>query len=77
MDTEELTPELADPGSLVDEGDEKDARLVYEIGYHLVPTLSEESVSDEVAPLRSALEKADATIVGEREPVRVALAYAI
>lgn len=48
---------------------------VYEIGYLVVPTLSEGKVSDEVASIHSVLEKAGATIISEDFPKLSPLAY--
>jgi len=50
---------------------------VYEIGYHLLPGLSEEEVTAAVSALSELLKKNGATMVGDHHPVKLPLAYAI
>ncbi len=50
---------------------------VYEVGYHLLPTLSESEVEAAVKDMRSFLSKEGAQFVGEKMPEKVDLAYAI
>ena len=49
---------------------------LYEIGYHLVSTLTSETLPKEVGALRKAVEKAG-TVVSEGQPEERALAYTI
>ena len=77
MDTKEAEREAVDFSDvLVAEGD-KDTHRVYEVGYHLLPTLSDEALSEAAASVVDLLKKADAEIIGERPPAKVQLAYAI
>ena len=52
-----------------------DTRPIYEIGYHLVPTLAEEAVAGEVAKIRSML--GDAEIIKDETPHKMTLSYVI
>jgi ribosomal protein S6 len=52
-----------------------DTRPVYEIGYHLVPTVAEENVAAEAAKIRSML--GDAEIIKEEAPKKINLAYVV
>ncbi|MDO8523652.1 MAG: 30S ribosomal protein S6, partial [bacterium] len=58
------------------EGDEVSSS-VYEIGYHMVPNLSEEEVTAAVAGIMEILKKNGAAFVGDRFPSKIPLAYAI
>lgn len=48
---------------------------VYEVGYHLVPTLSENDVADRVDRVAKALAKLDASTLSEGQPELIELAY--
>ncbi len=50
---------------------------VYEIGYHLLPNLSESEVTNSVKDIAAFLNKAGASVVGEAAPERIDLAYTI
>jgi ribosomal protein S6 len=52
-----------------------DTRPIYEIGYHLMPTLTEEGVAAAVEALRKTL--GDAEIIKDEAPVKIPLAYMI
>ncbi len=52
-----------------------DERRVYELGYHMVPTLTEDELQKEVDSLRSAISELKGTIVSESEPALIELAY--
>lgn len=52
-----------------------DTRPVYEIGYHLVPTLAEDAVAAEAAKIRAMLGTAE--IITEEAPRKMTLAYVI
>ena len=54
-----------------------DSKQVYEIGFHIMPTVSEEKIGDEVAIIRSAIEKAEGMIVSESFPQMKPLAYSM
>jgi ribosomal protein S6 len=48
---------------------------VYELGYHLLPTLSEGDVSVEVAALKALIEKRGGTIIADEAPKLTDLSY--
>ncbi len=50
---------------------------VYELGYHLVPTLSEEQVPVASAAVRGMIERISKDIIAEEAPVFIDLAYTI
>ncbi len=50
---------------------------VYEVGYHLVSTLSEAEVATAAKDLMNFLTKEGAEFVGEKEPQKIDLAYTI
>ena len=52
-----------------------DERRVYELGYHMVPTLTEEELQKEVDSLHSAITELGGAIVSEGEPTQIELAY--
>ncbi len=55
----------------------KDTKLVYEIGFHLVPALAEGEVAALVGSIRGAVEKAGGAVFAFEEPKRLKLAYRI
>lgn len=76
MDTKVADTEIEEVGT-VDTGDNESPSSVYEIGYHLLPTLSEEEVPQVVSKLMDALKAEGAVFVGERFPSQIELAYPI
>lgn len=74
----ELELEAADLGALfaAEEG-AKDGTEVYEVGYHLLPTLSEAEVTAATKDIASFLTKEGAVFVGDHAPERIDLAYDI
>lgn len=57
---------------------EKDnATALYDLGYHLVDTISEEDLKSSVQKLKRYVEEADGTVVFEHEPRRISLAYPV
>ena len=76
MDTKAVDTELEEVG-VVDTGDDEVISSLYEIGYHLLPTLSEEEVPKVVSELMDALKAEGAVFVGERFPSLIELAYPI
>lgn len=52
-----------------------DARPVYEVGFHLVPTVGDDGVAAVVEKIRAAL--GDAELINEHFPQKMALAYVI
>ena len=55
----------------------KDTKLVYEVGFHLVPALSEGDAAALAGKIRAAIEKMGAAIFASEEPKRFKLAYRI
>ncbi len=55
---------------------EYEARL-YELGYHLLPTLSEETLPEEVGALKDGIEKHRGVVVSDQSPRVFTLAYSI
>lgn len=62
---------------LVDVDEEAGEPAVYEIGYHLLSTISKDALEKEVGALRDAISGLGGEVVGERLPVSVELAYSI
>ena len=52
-----------------------DERRVYELGYHMVPTLTEDELQKEADSLRGALSKLEGNTISESEPTAIELAY--
>lgn len=50
---------------------------VYELGYHLVPTIPEEKIPEVSGAVRGMIEKLPGTIVAEELPVFIDLAYQV
>ena len=48
---------------------------VYEVGYHIVPTVSPENLPKEVDAIKAILGKVGATIISEEGPKMIPLAY--
>jgi len=61
--------------SRADARDEVETRPVYEVGFHVAPTVSEEGVGAVVEKIRSALDGAE--IISEQFPQKMKLAYTI
>lgn len=59
----------------MDENIQAEDRLQYEIGFHLVSSLSEEQLTASFASIKELIEKNGGVIDGERFPVLRALAY--
>lgn len=53
----------------------KTAGTVYEVAFHIVPTVSPENLPKEVDAIKAVLGKAEATIVSEEAPALRELAY--
>lgn len=50
---------------------------VYELGYHIVSTLPEETVAQKEAELKEMVTRHQGEVIASEEPKRVALAYTI
>lgn len=48
---------------------------IYEVGYHIVPTVKEEDVEKVVAAVRGSIEKAGGSFIAEGAPALTRLAY--
>ena len=48
---------------------------IYEVGYHIVPTLAEENLEKTVGAIRSKIEKAGGSFIAEGAPALIRLAY--
>lgn len=53
----------------------KTAGTVYEVGYHIVPAVSPETLPKEVDAIKAFLEKQGATVISEESPKTRVLAY--
>lgn len=76
METDVIDTDVGGAVLLDEEGDTARSS-VYEIGYHLLPSLSEADVSAAVKGLTEILTKEHAVFVGERFPSKISLAYPI
>jgi len=76
METKILEEDLEGAAVVLDDIDETRTN-VYEVGYHLLPTLSEEAVTPAVQELMSLIKAENGTFVGDRFPSKIPLAYAI
>lgn len=56
--------------------EDKEARL-YELGYHLLSTLSEEEIPQEVGILKDGIEKYRGVVVSDQMPRSMSLAYSM
>jgi len=57
--------------------EEVEKKPLYEVGYHLVPTITEDNVGAEVARIREAIESRGGSVVSEEWPKNMSLAYSI
>lgn len=55
----------------------KETKLVYEVGFHLLPALAEGEVAALVQNIRGAIEKAGGAVFSSEEPKRLKFAYRI
>ncbi|HVV38720.1 MAG TPA: 30S ribosomal protein S6 [Candidatus Paceibacterota bacterium] len=55
----------------------KDSRLIYEVGFHVVPTVEEAKIGDVVEKIRKVIDAAKASVIGEQFPVKTNLAYTV
>jgi len=54
-----------------------DDRKVYEVGYHIIPTISAERLGAEVTRVRDVLESESATVIADEYPKHLDLAFPI
>ena len=55
--------------------EEEGEKAIYEIGYHLLPTVGEQEVPTHVSALKEGIERAGGVFVMEGFPTRISLAY--
>jgi ribosomal protein S6 len=60
-----------------DEGAEALGLRIYEVGYHIIPTVKEEEIEGVVASIRTVIEKAGGSFIAEGAPVLMKLSYAM
>lgn len=56
---------------------EKNEKLVYEVGYHIIPTIDEMEVPSEALKIKSFIEDKGGSIISEEMPKTMVLAYEI
>lgn len=76
MDTQE-TETITDVSDAVQHEAEKDVQGIYEVGYHIISTISEDGLEAEVNKITEALKSISTDFVGERFPAKVQLSYSI
>lgn len=54
-----------------------DERVIYELGYHVLPTVGDEHLAEEVQKIKETLEKHGAIFITEEFPTLLRLAYTI
>lgn len=62
---------------VVDSSEEAAISRVYEIGYHIAPSIKEEELEKAVGNIRSQIEKAGGSFIAEGAPSLIRLAYGI
>ena len=77
MKTDEMNEEFADLSGLVDVSEEEAEGEVYEVGYHLLPSVNENALEAEAAQIKSAVTKLGGEVLGERTPALINFAYAL
>jgi len=63
--------------TMQDSMSETAASRIYEVGYHIIPTVKEESIEGVVASIRAIIEKAGGSFIAEGAPVLMKLSYAM
>ena len=61
----------------VDSESEEGATRIYEVGYHIVPTVKDEDVEKIVGEIRATIEKAGGSFIAEGAPSLIKLSYPI
>ena len=61
--------------AVADTSDNEVVLRIYEVGYHIIPTVLEENVEKAVGEIRSVIEKAGGTFIAEGAPAMTRLAY--
>ncbi len=68
---------VADKEKINTDNDDEEILQIYEIGYHVIPTLSEADLANIVSDITKLLKKAGGSIVSEEFPKMRALSYSI
>lgn len=50
-------------------------RDIYELGYHIVPTVPKDDVTEHVSALKALIERGTGVLIGEEAPAQISLAY--
>jgi ribosomal protein S6 len=58
-------------------GAEESGARIYEVGYHIIPTVKEESIESVVASVRALIENGQGSFIAEGAPVLMKLSYAM
>lgn len=59
------------------QANEAQAKPVYEVGFHIVPTVAESEIGSVLEKIRALLAKGDAEIIKEEFPAKKTLAYTV
>jgi len=76
MEKEEKTVDL-EPDSTLEDAQDEGAKTVYEIGFLLVPSVSEEDVQVEISKIKDMVEKFESRFISEGIPQKKELEYTI
>ncbi len=70
---------MTDDVSVIQKDDNSPESLlrIYEVGYHIIPTVKEEDIEGVVASIRTVIEKAGGSFIAEGAPVLMKLSYAM
>ena len=66
---------MAEETATAEENIKNTERVIYELGYHIVPAVGEEGLPKEVSVLKEEIEKLGGTFISEEFPTHVTLAY--
>lgn len=69
--------EMSQTAEVSSQANKANEKPVYEVGFHIVPTVAEAELGSVLEKIRAALAKADAEIIKEEFPVKKTLAYVI
>lgn len=72
----ELMAEVLDTPA-VETAEAESRTRIYEVGYHIIPTVAEENLEQVVSSIRSHIEKAGGNFIAEGAPTLVRLAYSM
>jgi ribosomal protein S6 len=50
---------------------------IYELGYHIIPSVGEKHIADEAGKIKSSIEKAGGVLIAEESPKTIHLAYSM